>query len=144
MLVLVLVRDASRTRPREHLVTNCGKLVVVDKLLKRLKAAGHRVLLFTTMAKVLDILEDYLRWRDYAYCRLDGSPFEPQTARHVRDTSPTRPRHVHAGSTSTADRERMMSEYNAHNSNKCVVWTLGGPRRHSLGPGSGHLESSYA
>ena len=83
------------------------------------------MLLFTTMAKVLDILEDYLRWRDYAYCRLDGSPFEPQTARHVRDTSPTRPRHVHAGSTSTADRERMMSEYNAHNSNKCVVWALG-------------------
>ena len=96
----------SWTRPREHLVTNCGKLVVVDKLLKRLKAAGHRVLLFTTMAKVLDILEDYLRWRDYAYCRLDGSPLEPQTR---GDTSATRPRHVHDMSAQARPRPRTAS-----------------------------------
>jgi SWI/SNF-related matrix-associated actin-dependent regulator of chromatin subfamily A member 5 len=31
----------------EHLVANCGKLVLLDKLLKKLKERGHRVLVFS-------------------------------------------------------------------------------------------------
>ena len=37
-----------------------GKLVLMDKLLPRLKADGHKVLIFSQMIRVLDILEDYL------------------------------------------------------------------------------------
>lgn len=57
----------------EHLVTNCGKMVLLDKLLKRLYERGHRVLLFTQMTRILDILEDYLVMRRYQYCRIDGN-----------------------------------------------------------------------
>jgi SWI/SNF-related matrix-associated actin-dependent regulator of chromatin subfamily A member 5 len=56
-----------------HLVENCGKMVLLDKLLKKLKENGHRVLLFTQMTRVLDILEDYLVMRQYQYCRIDGN-----------------------------------------------------------------------
>ncbi|CAG8558323.1 7083_t:CDS:10 [Paraglomus brasilianum] len=56
----------------EHLVENAGKMVVLDKLLKRLKAQGSRVLLFSQMSRVLDILEDYCLLRNFAYCRIDG------------------------------------------------------------------------
>ncbi|KAF2403869.1 hypothetical protein EJ06DRAFT_488799 [Trichodelitschia bisporula] len=57
----------------EHLVDNSAKMVVLDKLLKRMKAAGSRVLIFSQMSRVLDILEDYSVFRNYQYCRIDGS-----------------------------------------------------------------------
>ncbi|XP_014676572.1 PREDICTED: SWI/SNF-related matrix-associated actin-dependent regulator of chromatin subfamily A member 5-like [Priapulus caudatus] len=56
-----------------HLVTNGGKMVILDKLLQRLKVRGSRVLIFSQMTRMLDILEDYCAWRGYDYCRLDGS-----------------------------------------------------------------------
>ncbi|XP_052402279.1 SWI/SNF-related matrix-associated actin-dependent regulator of chromatin subfamily A member 5 [Carassius gibelio] len=55
-----------------HLVVNSGKMVVLDKLLPKLKEQGSRVLIFSQMTRVLDILEDYCMWRNYGYCRLDG------------------------------------------------------------------------
>ncbi|CAO2611076.1 SWI/SNF-related matrix-associated actin-dependent regulator of chromatin subfamily A member 5 [Lemmus lemmus] len=55
-----------------HLVTNSGKMVVLDKLLTKLKEQGSRVLIFSQMTRVLEILEDYCMWRNYEYCRLDG------------------------------------------------------------------------
>ncbi|KAH3682635.1 hypothetical protein WICPIJ_006394 [Wickerhamomyces pijperi] len=57
----------------EHLVFNSGKMVVLDKLLKKMKAQGSRVLIFSQMSRVLDILEDYCFFREYEYCRIDGS-----------------------------------------------------------------------
>ena len=59
----------------EHIVCNSGKLAVLDKLLKRLKEGGHRVLVFVTMTRMLDILQDYC-----------GTPAAHQTAgwhRHI-------------------------------------------------------------
>ncbi|XP_008300887.1 SWI/SNF-related matrix-associated actin-dependent regulator of chromatin subfamily A member 5 [Stegastes partitus] len=55
-----------------HLVVNSGKMVVLDKLLPKMKEQGSRVLIFSQMTRVLDILEDYCMWRNYGYCRLDG------------------------------------------------------------------------
>ncbi|XP_063074711.1 SWI/SNF-related matrix-associated actin-dependent regulator of chromatin subfamily A member 5 [Engraulis encrasicolus] len=55
-----------------HLVVNSGKMAVLDKLLPKMKAQGSRVLIFSQMTRVLDILEDYCMWRNYGYCRLDG------------------------------------------------------------------------
>lgn len=57
----------------EHLVYNSAKLNVLDKLLKNLKEQGSRVLIFSQMSRVLDIMEDYCYFREYEYCRIDGS-----------------------------------------------------------------------
>ena len=67
------VEDRTLDPLGEHLVENCGKLSMVDKLLKRLKARGDRVLIFTQMTRVLDILEDFMVMRGYNYCRIDGN-----------------------------------------------------------------------
>ncbi|KAG5356988.1 SWI/SNF-related matrix-associated actin-dependent regulator of chromatin subfamily A member 5 [Yarrowia sp. C11] len=56
----------------EHLVYNAGKMVILDKLLKRIQEQGSRVLIFSQMSRVLDILEDYCLFRGYKYCRIDG------------------------------------------------------------------------
>ena len=79
----------------EHMVENCGKMAVLDKLLKKLLPGGHRVLIFVTMTRMLDIIEDYCNLRKYEYCRLDGS-------------------------TSTTERESKMEEYNRPGSSKSI------------------------
>lgn len=57
----------------DYVVRSCGKLWVLDRILVKLHKAGHRVLLFSTMTKLLDILEDYLQWRRLHYRRIDGT-----------------------------------------------------------------------
>ncbi|GAM22173.1 hypothetical protein SAMD00019534_053480 [Acytostelium subglobosum LB1] len=57
----------------ELMIRSSSKLVLVDKLLLRLKAEGHKVLIFSQMVESLNILEDYLHYRQYPYERLDGS-----------------------------------------------------------------------
>ncbi|KAK4755650.1 hypothetical protein SAY87_009407 [Trapa incisa] len=57
----------------EHLITNAGKMVLLDKLLPKLKERDSRVLIFSQMTRLLDILEDYLMFRGYQYCRIDGN-----------------------------------------------------------------------
>lgn len=78
-----------------HLVQNCGKMLLLDKLLPKLQAQGSRVLLFSQMTRMLDIFEDFCLWRCYEYCRLDG-----QTAHE--------------------DRERAIAAFNAPDSTKFV------------------------
>lgn len=78
-----------------HLVDNCGKMVILDKLLPKLQQQGSRVLIFSQMTRMLDILEDYCFWRNYEYCRLDGS-------------------------TPHEDREKSILEFNSENSTKFV------------------------
>uniref|UniRef100_S4RNC2 SNF2 related chromatin remodeling ATPase 5 n=1 Tax=Petromyzon marinus TaxID=7757 RepID=S4RNC2_PETMA len=78
-----------------HLVNNSGKMVVLDKLLPKLQEQGSRVLLFSQMTRMLDILEDYCMWKGYGYCRLDGqTPHE--------------------------DRQEAIAAYNAPNSSKFI------------------------
>ncbi|XP_021862250.2 chromatin structure-remodeling complex protein SYD isoform X5 [Spinacia oleracea] len=50
----------------------CGKLEMLDRLLPKLKATNHRVLFFSTMTRLLDVMEEYLVWKQYRYLRLDG------------------------------------------------------------------------
>ncbi|KAJ1555186.1 swr1 complex component [Cladochytrium tenue] len=52
---------------------DCGKLQALAGMLRELKAGGHRVLVFTQMARVLDILERFLNIHGYVYLRLDGA-----------------------------------------------------------------------
>ena len=55
------------------LIKACGKLVLLSKMLRKLKNQGHRVLIFSQMTKVLDILEDFLENEGYKYERIDGA-----------------------------------------------------------------------
>uniref|UniRef100_A0A8C3HRA6 Chromodomain helicase DNA binding protein 9 n=1 Tax=Chrysemys picta bellii TaxID=8478 RepID=A0A8C3HRA6_CHRPI len=63
------------TAPDFHLqamIQSAGKLVLIDKLLPKMKAGGHKVLIFSQMVRCLDILEDYLIHKRYLYERIDG------------------------------------------------------------------------
>ncbi|KAF2401222.1 hypothetical protein EJ06DRAFT_521086 [Trichodelitschia bisporula] len=55
------------------LITSSGKMMLLDRLLDKLKKDGHRVLIFSQMVKMLDILSDYLNLRGYQHQRLDGT-----------------------------------------------------------------------
>lgn len=52
---------------------DCGKLQQLTRLLREKKAGGHRVLIFTQMTRILDILEIFLSFHGYLYLRLDGA-----------------------------------------------------------------------
>ncbi|XP_077050517.1 chromodomain-helicase-DNA-binding protein 2 isoform X1 [Siphateles boraxobius] len=68
--------DGENDKVQEHLqclVRGSGKLVLLDKLLTRLRERGNRVLIFSQMVRMLDILADYLAMKRYPFQRLDGS-----------------------------------------------------------------------
>ncbi|WYZ40587.1 hypothetical protein EsH8_IV_000928 [Colletotrichum jinshuiense] len=50
-----------------------GKFELLDRVLPKYKATGHRVLMFFQMTAIMDIMEDYLRYRNLKYLRLDGT-----------------------------------------------------------------------
>ena len=56
----------------DALIQSCGKIVLIDKLLPKLKESNHRVLIFSQMVKCLDIIEDYITQRNYSFERIDG------------------------------------------------------------------------
>jgi ATP-dependent helicase STH1/SNF2 len=70
---------------------SCGKLELLDRILPKLKAGGHRILIFSQMTRMLDILSDYLDEENHKYLRLDGS-------------------------TNAIDREQRMELFNSENS----------------------------
>ncbi|EFC49535.1 predicted protein [Naegleria gruberi] len=51
---------------------DCGKLQKLSNLLKDLKRGGHRILIFTQMSKMLDVLESFMSMNGHSYFRLDG------------------------------------------------------------------------
>ena len=59
--------------PASQLLEQCGKLQLLDRILRRLKANGHKVLIFSQMKRMLDILDYYLAEKGEDPCRLDGS-----------------------------------------------------------------------
>uniref|UniRef100_A0A673X1P3 Proliferation-associated SNF2-like protein n=1 Tax=Salmo trutta TaxID=8032 RepID=A0A673X1P3_SALTR len=57
----------------EQLVQTSGKFLILDRMLPELKRRGHKVLIFSQMTSILDILMDYCYLRGYQYSRLDGT-----------------------------------------------------------------------
>ncbi|KAL4893936.1 SNF2 family N-terminal domain-containing protein [Aspergillus ambiguus] len=55
------------------MITSSGKMMLLDQLLAKLKRDGHRVLIFSQMVKMLDLLGEYMEFRGYSYQRLDGT-----------------------------------------------------------------------
>ena len=57
-----------------HLVLNSGKMMVIDRLVEKiLSDEGNQILIFSQMTRMLDILDDYCRYRRIGHCRIDGS-----------------------------------------------------------------------
>ncbi len=65
--------DTSRENIFKGMIMNSGKMVLLDKLLTKLRKDGHRVLIFSQMVRMLDILGDYLAIKGYPFQRLDGT-----------------------------------------------------------------------
>merc|ERR1711957_863802 len=57
----------------DNLIRTSGKVELLDRMLPKLKAAGHRILMFFQMTGAMTILEDYCKYRNYSALRLDGS-----------------------------------------------------------------------
>ncbi|KAI6207680.1 Helicase [Aphelenchoides besseyi] len=76
-----IVSELRSTHPEKNeeefqlfsLIESSGKFSLLDKLLPKLQKDGHKVLIFSQMVKVLDILEEYLSYKNYTYERLDGN-----------------------------------------------------------------------
>ena len=82
----------------DAIIRSSGKMVLLDKLLAKLfndKEGKHKVLLFAQMTKMLDIIEDYLVFRGYKFCRIDGD-------------------------TTGMDRDRQMASFNNPNSEEFI------------------------
>lgn len=65
--------DTSTPTTVNDLIRASGKMILLDKLLLRLREKGHRVLIFSQMVRMLDILQDYCRMRQFPFQRLDGN-----------------------------------------------------------------------
>eukprot|EP01043_Picozoa_sp_COSAG02_P023787 COSAG02_NODE_1280_length_13477_cov_9.042906_6_plen_1052_part_00 len=59
--------------PNEALYRASGKFEMLDRMLPKLHKTGHKVLIFTQMTKILDLMEEFLTWRHWKYLRLDGT-----------------------------------------------------------------------
>ncbi|KAJ3568858.1 hypothetical protein NP233_g5430 [Leucocoprinus birnbaumii] len=76
-------RSDSVDETLKGLVMNSGKMVLLDKLLARLRTDGHRVLIFSQMVRMLDILSDYMSLRGYVHQRLDGMVSSDQRKKSI-------------------------------------------------------------
>src|SRR5690606_16150125 len=65
------------------LVKGCGKMALLDQLLPRLLGDGHRVLIFSQMVKMLDVLAQYLSSKQLSYLRIDGGTSNDQRRRAI-------------------------------------------------------------
>eukprot|EP01027_Heterolobosea_sp_BB2_P013730 GEZU01019767.1.p1 GENE.GEZU01019767.1~~GEZU01019767.1.p1 ORF type:complete len:1306 (-),score=411.03 GEZU01019767.1:96-3443(-) len=69
----------------EDIIRCSGKFELLDRMLPKLKATGHRVLIFSQMTQLLDIMEIYLNFRNHKFVRLDGAVGAQKRAEVVSD-----------------------------------------------------------
>jgi chromodomain-helicase-DNA-binding protein 7 len=70
--ILTEFKQSNRAKSEEELqviglISSSGKLVLIDKLLPKLHADGHKVLIFSQMVRVLDLLEEYMNIKGFDY-----------------------------------------------------------------------------
>lgn len=91
-------------------------MLILDKLLKSMKAKGSRVLIFSQMSRMLDILEDYCQFRGHRKSRfISHHTFSAIMAQHIVIEYCRID-----GSTAHEDRIAAIDEYNAPGSEKFV------------------------
>ncbi|CAN8251362.1 unnamed protein product [Cochlearia groenlandica] len=71
--------------PVEDIVGQCGKFRLLDRLLVRLFAKNHRVLIFSQWTKILDIMDYYFSEKGFGVCRIDGSVRLDERRRQIHD-----------------------------------------------------------
>ncbi|DBA77975.1 hypothetical protein WJX77_009797 [Trebouxia sp. C0004] len=59
--------------PSEEIRAQCGKMQLLERMLQSLHKGGHKVLIFSQMTKMLDLLDAYLEGEGHQTCRIDGS-----------------------------------------------------------------------
>ncbi|KAJ3151392.1 hypothetical protein HDU86_006092 [Geranomyces michiganensis] len=87
--------NASPEESHRNLIDAGAKISLLHKMLPKLKASGHRVLIFSQFKRSLDIIQDFLTMEQYGWCRMDGG-----TAIHLR--------------------QQMIDDFNSPNSNAFV------------------------
>ena len=65
--------QAAREGGRDMLWRCSGKFELLDRILPKLHALGHRVLIFSQFVLLMDLLQDYFNHRGYRWLRLDGN-----------------------------------------------------------------------
>ena len=82
MLDRILPKSLSLSFPLS--LSRARSLISLCLSVCRLKHAGHRVLIFSQMTALMDILEDYFDLRQFKYLRLDGSTTVDDRAEKMR------------------------------------------------------------
>lgn len=79
------LHDMLRVYPTatDRLIQASGKLELLDRMMQKLHERGHRVLIYSQFTTMLDILEDWLHGRNWAYARLDGSIAGPERQKSI-------------------------------------------------------------
>jgi SNF2 family DNA or RNA helicase len=67
----------------EDLIRASGKFALLDRMLPKLKAGGHRVLMFSQMVESMNFLEQFFLLRGYMFLRLDGNTSADERERRV-------------------------------------------------------------
>ncbi|KAL2531531.1 ATP-dependent DNA helicase DDM1 [Abeliophyllum distichum] len=71
--------------PVEQIVGQCGKFQLLDRLLTKLFARKHKVLIFSQWTKILDIMEYYFSEKGFEVCRIDGSVKLAERRRQIEE-----------------------------------------------------------
>ncbi|CAJ1930102.1 unnamed protein product [Sphenostylis stenocarpa] len=77
--------DTSLYPPLNEMVEQCGKFHLLDRLLERLFARNHKVLVFSQFTKVLDIMDYYFSEKGFEVCRIDGSVRLDERKRQIHE-----------------------------------------------------------
>lgn len=80
--------------PVDELVAQCAKFKLMDRLLVKLRERGHKVLIFSQMTKILDLLEYYLEERGHNPCRIDGGVQQSVRQEQIRSFNEEKSRFV--------------------------------------------------
>lgn len=67
-----------------NLIENSGKMQILDQLLTNLLTDNHKVLIFSQFTTMLDLIEDYLTYKDLDRCRLDGTSSQAQREKTIK------------------------------------------------------------
>lgn len=78
------MEDGETLRVDEDIIALSGKMLLLDRLLPALLGRGHRVLIFSQMTRMLDILQGFLEIRKVDYCRIDGSVHQADRQEQLR------------------------------------------------------------
>lgn len=57
----------------DYIFRSSGKFELLDRILPKFRAFKHRVLIFSQMTHLMDILQDYFKYRNINHLRLDGN-----------------------------------------------------------------------